>query len=669
MMMGSRIVAPEGYKSLQKGEVYHFLLSDGVNNRVRLVFFSKAKSSLKAQLITFGRIEFEEALENGLLIEEAPDKFPPWLANIQGVSIQHLEESRKSAQESYDQKVNRRYFAIAGLVERANKILSGDKISREIAAHAKDQSPPQNPTRLRLWFLTYIVFGRNKWALLPPLHAAGRWSREDHACKQRLGRPSRKGKKWGFHADRTMRDKILEGFLCEKSKHKTQGQIYSDVLTKVFGCISVQKKGPGHKFIHPEGKPFPTERQFWYAIKKRIPQRELSLALKGRYDSRKLSGSEGEFSELLTNINQLVEFDGYHFFENPAGMIEGTAQKGYCVIRGTCGLSGAVTAIGFSEASETMEAYRMALFCMAINKVKFFELFGFVLDPEEWACEGLSGDIIFDRGPGATFDCLPEINWLGAFELTPTFSGQSKATVESSHPRDKHPTAQPSHFLSDKNFISLARRELWRVVIDNASSVATGRLNDDMVLAGVRPTPQGIWDYWDARGRNSAISMEFETAVRTFLTPTPVSITRDAVYLHKRKYRSEALIATGVFDRAARHGVIQTTAYVLTMCVRHIWIEVEGVLYELDVMRSVKTTEGTIDLTLRELCELGQMRRDSEADLEEEIPATRWFYQKRFEQATGETWGGGVRKPGGAPKNAAAKRDSADVARFTGKSQ
>lgn len=101
MMMGSRIVAPEGYKSLQKGEVYHFLLSDGVNSRIRLVFFSKAKNSLKAQLITFGRIEFEEALENGLLIEEAPDKFPPWLANIQGMSIQHLEENRKSAKESY----------------------------------------------------------------------------------------------------------------------------------------------------------------------------------------------------------------------------------------------------------------------------------------------------------------------------------------------------------------------------------------------------------------------------------------------------------------------------------------------------------------------------------------------------------------------------------------
>jgi hypothetical protein len=264
---------------------------------------------------------------------------------------------------------------------------------------------------------------------------------------------------------------------------------------------------------------------------------------------------------------------------------------------------------------------------------------------------------------------LPEINWLGAFELTPTFSGQSKATVESSHPRDKHPTAQPSYLLSDKNFISLARRELWRVILDNTSSNAKSRLNDDMALAGVRPTPQGVWDYWDARGRNSSISMEFETAVRTFLTSTPVTIAKDAVYLHKRKYRSEALMATGVFDRVARQGVIHATAYVLTMCVRHIWIEVEGALYELDVVRSAKTVEGTVDLTLRELCALGQMRRDSEATLQEEIPATQWFHRDLYEQATGETWDGGVRKLGRALKTAAAKRDSADVARLTGKAR
>ncbi|CAB5576279.1 Uncharacterised protein [Pseudomonas putida] len=669
MMIGSRIIAPEGFKCLNKGAVYHFLLSDGLKNRVRLVFFYKGKKQLIAQLISLNRIEFEQALEDGLLVEEHPDKYPPWLSNIQGVSIQYLEEHRRSAKETYDQKVNRRYIAIAELVKRAQRILAADNPSKEIGVYAKSQTPKQNPTRLRLWFYIYIVFGRNKWALLPPTDEIGKWSREDRACTQKLGRPSHRGKRSGFHADRLMHEKMLKSFLRETSPFKTQNRIYSDVLVKYYGCVAIAKNRGGHEFIQPQMQPFPTPRQFWYSIKKQMGSGELALALKGRNGSRASSGSQGDFAELLTNVNQVVEFDGYHFSEHPAGMLEGSAQEKYCVVRSVCGLTGAITGIGFSEGRETMQAYRMALFCMAINKVKFFDLFGFKLGPEDWTCEGLSGDIVVDRGPGSTYDCLPQIKWLGTFELTPTFEGQSKATVESSHPRDKNPAEQPSHFHSDKNFISLARRELWQVIWDNQSSDAKNRLNEDMVLAGVRPTPQGVWDYWDARGRNSSISMEFETAVRTFLTPTPVTITKDAVYLHKRKYRSAALMETGIFDRVARQGVIQTTAYVLTMCVRRIWVEVQGVLYELEVVRSAKTVEGTVDLTLRELLEVGQMRRDSEASLREEIPATQQFQRDRFEQATGESWDGGVRRLGRAPKNAAAKRDKADAARFTGKAR
>lgn len=667
MMMGSRIIAPEGFNSLQKGDVYHFLISDALNNRVRLILFNKCKNWMSAHLITLGRIEFEQALEDGLLVEDGQDKYPPWLSNIQGISIEHLEERRKSAKESYDQKVNRRYLAIAGLVARANKILTSNNPDKELSEHAKDQATKQNATRLRLWFYTYIIFGRNKWALLPPLHAVGKWSREDRVFKQKLGRPSRKGKKSGSHADQHMQEKILEGFLKKKSKHKNQNEIYSEVLVEFFGCVSVRKGKNKFEFIHPENAPFPTFRQFWYAIKKQTSSQELMLALKGRHEARKNSGSEGEFAELISNVNQVVEFDGYSISEHPAGLIEGSAQQTYCVVRATCVLSGAITAIGFSEGKETMEAYRMALFCMAISKIKFFKLFGCVLEPEEWSCEGLSADIVFDKGPGATFDCLPEINWLGALEMTPTFSGQSKATVESSHPRDKHPEGPPSFFHSDKNFIALARREIWQVIKDNASSHAKSRMNDDMIMARVTPSPQGIWSYWDSLARNSSVSMVFETAVRTFLTPIPVIIAEDAVYLHKRKYRSRALMDTGVFDRAARRGRIQATAYVLTMCVRYIWVEVEGVLYELDVVRSVKTVEATIDLTLTELSELGQMWRDSETEFLESVPAVQNFYRDQYEQATGESWGGGVRKRGRAPKNAAAKRDSADSARFTGK--
>ncbi|OLS60517.1 transposase [Pseudomonas putida] len=670
MMIGSRIVAPEGHKSLQKGAVYHFLLSDGLNNRVRLVFFNEGKNQITAQLITLGRIEFEDALEDGLLVEDGPpEKFPPWLSNIHGFSIEHLEARRRSTKETYLQKVNRRYLAIADLVASSQKILSSAKPSALIGEHAASLAPPQHPTRVRLWFYTYIVFGRNLWALLPPLHAAGKWDRENSPLNKKLGRPSRKGKNSGYPANRRMRETILKGFLREQSPYKTQDKIYRTVLTKDFRCVALENKNGGHEFIQPEGQPFPTFRQFWYAIEKQTTSRELTLALKGRNGSRAVSGSEGEFSELIVNVNQVVEFDGFYISEHPSGLLEGSAQSKYCVLRAVCRQSGAVIGIGFAHERETMEAYRMALFCMAINKVKFFDLFGAELKPDYWRSEGLSGDIIFDKGPAATFDCLPEINWLGTLELTPTFAGQSKATVESSHPRDKQPDEQPSHFHSDKNFIELARRELFQVLEDNTTSNAKNRLNDDMVLAGVRPTPQAIWDYWDARGRNSSMSMEFDTAVRTFLTPIPVTITRDAVCLHQRKYRSAALVDTGVFDRVARHGVIEATAYVLTMCVRHIWIEVQGVLYELDVMRSTKTVEHTIDITLNDLCMLGQRRRDNEAMLRDEIPATRQFIHDLYEQATGKSWDGGIRKRGQAPKNAAARMDKADYSRVTGKAR
>lgn len=670
MMTGSRIIAPDGFLSLSKGIVYYFLLSDALNNRVRLVCFSVSEKLQRSQLVTLSRFEFEQALEDGLLVEDGgPDKYPPWLESIKGVSIEYLESRRKSNVKTYDQMVNHRYFFIAELVLRSQEILSSARPDAAIGAHARSQKPAQHPTRVRFWFYTYVVFGRNIWALLPPFHAVGNWDREASSRKNKLGRPSPKGKKWGYHADAQMRKLMYDGFIAHKKIDKTKKEIYGDVMVRSFGCTSIRIKDKEYEYIHKEGKPFPTERQFWYSIKQQTSPDELSIALRGVNGKRSISGSQGSFDELLVNLNQVVEFDGYYIDEKPSGVLEGTAQEGYCVVRARCVLSGLIVGIGFAYGRETMEAYRMALFCMATDKVKFCQLFGIIIAPGEWACEGLPGDIVFDRGPGATYDCLPQINWLGTLELTPTYSGQSKATIESSHPRKKKSKEQPGYKHSDKNFIDLARREIWRVLMDNAKSDASSRLSDDMLMAGVKPTPNGVWDYWDARGRNSSISMQFETSVRSFLTPCSVTITGDAVYLHKRKYRSADLIATGVFDRVARNGVIKATAYVLTMCVRHIWIEVNGVLYELDVVRSARTLEGSIDITLKELELLGQLRRDSETRHRSEQSAIEQYYRGRAEESTGESWDGGVFKIGRPAKGGAAKRDKDDFARHVGKAK
>lgn len=669
MMTGSRIIAPEGFLSLSKGVTYYFLSSNGNRNRVRLVMFSDDGKELSTHLITLSRIEFEDALENGWVLEDGPgEKFPPWLAPIEGVSVTHLEGRRQSVKESYDQKVNRRFVAISDLVARRDEILAGDNPDALINVHAKGQRPQQNAARVRLWFYTYITFGHNKWALMPPLHRLGGWNREDPSRVRKLGRPSPKGKRHGYPSDASMKRKILSGFLKFKSAYKTKNDIYNDVVTREFGCVVAE--GENHKeYVHPDGKPFPTFNQFKYWIGELISPKALKRALKGQHKARAISGSEGSFAEKLINVNQSVEFDGYNISEKLTGLTERSAVDSFCVVRAVCGLSGAVLGVGFSEGRENMDAYKMALFCMAIGKVKFCELFGIEIKPGEWPSEGLSGGIVFDRGPGAGYDGEPSITWLKAFELTPVFSGQSKATVESSHPRNKKSLDQPTHFHSKLNFVEMAKREIFRVISDNHTSDAGRRMDEEMYLAGIKPTPFDIYNYWSCRGRDSSIGMQFDTAVKTFLKNCPAKIRKDAVYFYGRKYRSQSLVATGVFDKVAMKGVIETSVFVLTMCVRHIWIEVNGVLYELDFVRTASTHAGAEDISLRDLQEIDQARRKAAAALRDERPAVQQDFKDRFKRNTGEDWDSGERKLGRPSKGGAAQRDVADYDRFRGKSK
>ncbi|MCP6135096.1 hypothetical protein NL393_38550, partial [Klebsiella pneumoniae] len=66
-----------------------------------------------------------------------------------------------------------------------------------------------------------------------------------------------------------------------------------------------------------------------------------------------------------------------------------------------------------------------------------------------------------------------------------------------------------------------------------------------------------------------------------------------------------------MFDRVAKSGVIPTEVYVLTMCMRYIWIEVSGVLYQLGMVRTQRTLDGDIDISLWDLEHLDKLRRES----------------------------------------------------------
>ena len=667
MRAGSRIIASEGFLNLSQGTIYHFLISDGRRNRVRLAEFVDGGRQIGVHLIELSRIDFEEAVENGWLQEDGPaDSTPPWLVPLEGVAIEHLENRRSSTKESYEQKVNKRFAAISSLVARRDEVLADDDPDALINAEAKSMRPCQNAARLRLWFYTYVVFGQTKWALLPPLHRIGAWNREGSGRTKKLGRPSRKGRRHGYRCDVVMQQMILKGFLSHKSPHKTQNKIYSEILTREFGCVSTKKNVQPIEYGHPQGKPFPSFPQFKYWISKMISPKELVIALQGKHGARAKSGSKGSFADSLINVNQRIEFDGYYISEKLSGLIEGSAVDSFCVVRAVCALSGMILGIGFSEGKENMAAYRMAIYSMACDKVKFCAQYGLGISAEEWPSAGLSGGMVLDRGPAAGYEVQPEIHWLKSVELTPVYSGQSKATVESSHPRDKKTLGQPTHFHSKLDFVQMAKREILGVLKANHTSDAGLRMDEEMILAGIKPTPHDIYTYWSMRGRDSSIGIPLDTAVRQFLDVRPAAIRKDGVYFYGRKYRSRALEETGVFDLVARQGVINTSAYVLIMCVRHIWIEVKGVLFELDFVRTARTSLGTIDISLRDLQEIDQIRRDRAADLRDERPAHDQHFDDRFKQNTGEDWDAGKRKIGPPSKGGAALRDTADYKRFKG---
>lgn len=666
-MTGATLIAPEGFKCLEKGKGYYFLQSDGSNNRVRLVEFAGEGKELKSQLITLTRSEFEEALEAGLILEDSTaDRCPPWLEQVNDISVEDRESHRVSVKESYDQKVNRRFAAISDLILRLPEVLASKNPDAVINAHAKNHNPQQNASRLRLWFYTYILFGHDKWALMPPLHRIGGWNRDDPSYVHRLGRPSPKGKNFGYRCDQAMKAKILSGYIAYRSPYVTAEAIYGAILTNKFGCVSKKIKGK-FQYFHPNGDPFPTLAQVRYHIERSFSTKQRSVGVRGEHKTRAISGDLGSFAERLINVYQHVEFDGYNISEKISGVSEGSAVDSFCVVRAVCGLSGLLLGVGFAEGKENMDAYRMCLYSMASNKVKFCELFGLTIEHEEWPSEGLSGGIVFDRGPGGTFGGEPEINWLGTFENPPVFNGQAKASVESSHPRDKNTMDQPTYFHSGLNFVEMCKREILQLLVDNRTSDASRRLDEELILAGVQPSPLSIFSYWDSRGRNSAICMPSGTAVKEFLVERPAVIRSDAVYFYGRKYRSPSLVATGVFDRVAKNGVISTTVRTLVMCVRHIWIEVGGELYELDFVVSQRTLDGSIDISLKYLQEIDRLRREANAAHKDEIPAARQHFRDRFKQETGKDWFDGKRKMGRPPKGEATRRDNDDYGKVMGK--
>ncbi|MGT2472777.1 hypothetical protein [Paraburkholderia terrae] len=452
---------------------------------------------------------------------------------------------------------------------------------------------------------------------------------------------------------------------------KTMTHIYADAMTRVFGCIFIKGRFGGKQFYHPQGKPFPSVRQFRYAVEEVFGVETIQ---KNRYGSvrhrRSLAPSRGRFSQDVGYLLEKVEFDGYFSNERPRGYLEGSPLQPLCVVDARDLLSGEKCGIGFSLDSERATAYRMALFCMAVPKDYFCRLFGIELEAGTWDSEGLPPHYKVDRGAGASESLISSDAALSPIRnITPAYSGQSKATSESSHPRKCKSEGEPHYIASNLTPIELARREIHALIRYNNTANMSARMPMDRELVHVLPTPNELWKHYAARLRNSGLPMSISDAVRTFLTPVPMVARKDGVYLDDRKYDSNDLRASGLLNRVARSpkGDVVIDGYILDLCIRHVWVEVDHEILQLDAQLPIRDEEELLYVSIAELAQWQEVRAEVSSAFRVHSVTAYAESLQRFQTETGKSWDSGTRKPGRAKKTETARQEAREANQHTSK--
>ncbi len=155
-----------------------------------------------------------------------------------------------------------------------------------------------------------------------------------------------------------------------------------------------------------------------------------------------------------------------------------------------------------------------------------------------------------------------------------------------------------------------------------------------------------MWNALDERGRNDGYQLSFDDAVRSFLTVIKVTVQGDGIYLYGQRYDSDALRSTGLLDRVARSQRIEINAYLLEACVRHIWIEENGRIIELDLQVAIRVGNEVLYLSLSQLKEIDRLRKIDNASFKEHRNAVGSDIRERFEDNTGQKWDSGSRRSG-----------------------
>ncbi len=623
-------------QSLLPERDYFYLKSCNKSGRVHLVSFevavnagnAKTESRITSDLRCMQRELFERLLSAGTIakVRNKP-ALAPWFIDIEEGHLTHSDELRRAFVETHQDRIDSRVIAIWAAVTDIDKLLAAEDPVRRINEYARSAQPAQNSGRFRTWLFAYVIWGRI--GLHYNLSRIGHWNRQELAELKKDFFSQVTPARW---------EQMLRAYQKWHGKAKTDGDLYVTAMRKEFGCRSRRLPGGSHELYHPNGEWFPSERVFYYQVKKKFDSTQRKQDKIGRNRTRsEFEPSKGSFTEHVVNVGEYVEYDPQFNSARAVSAVTGV-EMSLTVGRLRDGACGAILGIGFDLGGETTEQFRAALFCCAIDKVKFAALFGLTIEPGEWPMQGLPLNIYMDRGPAAA-----ELNKarsrreeLPTIHLAPSYSGQSKAVVESSHDRTVDDNDGPHHRVSDLTVWNLVRNEILRAIRDNETQDVADRFPPDWVGRVDRTTPNVLYSKQVEVGRNDLRSLTFDQVVRLLLPKLPAAATRDGVALAGRPYRSKELQKTDFFRRIAAGQTISVEVHHLRACMAYVWLDYAGSLFELELVLQVSSGRNARLLSYSELLEDEACRRRHKTALEKHRKGVRAHVDELAEQNTGQ---------------------------------
>jgi hypothetical protein len=554
--------------------------------------------------------------------------------------------------------VESRLLKIAAAMEKAAEILVAASPLKAIAATAYQGKKAFHPHRLQLWFFAYVLHGQNQWALKQPTHRNGRWKRgEDGREINKFGRPSLVGTCFGW-SSAPMRKGIVAQYLSLCGEGRTMQWIHRTALREHFGCVTVKDVDGNDVWFHPENKAFPSYGQFRYVVVEELGLEFVQTTVYGAARMKsKANANDGCHTAQYANILEELHVDAYFVEERPTCNSTDDPSEPLVVAEAVCVTTGAVVGVGFSLGSETGEAYRSMLFCMAAPKDYVARMYGVPPDKLNWTMRGISAAFTSDRGPAGHRRIAERLEQQFPVKtIAPSYDGQAKAPVEATHPRDVKLEGAPTWIQSELTVIQMVKRELFRAASRNHNKDISRRLSDeaiaDFVAEGRIATPHHYWDYLEKRLRTLARQLSLEQAVRSFWSPVSLPVDRDGVRLGHRHYTSTAFKETRFMAQVGSVPNLSIRAYTLSLVVRTIWVEVKGRLVELEATQRVRVGDEDKLVTLSELQVTANKLASLRSRTRTAIQAATNRAETDFKEVTGTSWSAGQRRAG-TPKRPA----------------